>query len=160
MTRFLAQCPFTVQNLLIESHTMRIALFRKSSSSRLLPFHVKRPSQVPSSRHSALSLSPFIVGTTSLLSIFRFPQAQNSSSLLPAHLFCQVISKSRESQIAYKSGRCLSLQQRQMLLLPRHRPHIPPNNRWRRHGQEEDRASLEHIRLPHCGVAKCSSSES
>ena len=38
-----AQCPFAVQNLPIESHVVRFALFPQRSSSRLLPFHVKRP---------------------------------------------------------------------------------------------------------------------
>ena len=41
MMRFLRQWPFTIQNLPMDSHAVRIALFRQRSSSRLLPFHVK-----------------------------------------------------------------------------------------------------------------------
>ena len=54
--RFLAQWTFTVQNLPMESHAVRIAFFRQRSSSRLLPFQEKRP---PEWRAPATMPCPF-----------------------------------------------------------------------------------------------------
>ena len=108
MTRFLAKCPFTVQNLHIESHAVRIALFRQRSSSRLLPFNVKRPPKCrapatmpcPLPARSKPGLFPFVVPRPEQCQNAR--ASKSSSPLLPATFF---VTSSAKAEIPRSHSR-------------------------------------------------------